>query len=87
MTTKFCHHFAHNLITTTEKTEQFTENNTPAQAFIPASGGQITSHVSFVSTSVPATPRVFLRTARSGWFCLFVFVFVICIVHNSETIV
>jgi hypothetical protein len=47
--------FAYNLVTTTQKTEQFTENKTPAQAFTLASVGQITSQVSFVSTSVPST--------------------------------
>jgi hypothetical protein len=41
------------LVTATEKTEQFTENKTPAQAFTLALVDQITTHVSFVSTSVP----------------------------------
>jgi hypothetical protein len=64
------------------KTEQFTENKTPAQAFTPTSVGEITSHVSFVSTSVPGS---FLEQREAvGFVYLFLTFFVICIVHNSD---
>ena len=73
--------FAHNLVTATEKQNNLViyKTKTPAQAFTPASVGQIrTSHVSFVSTSVP---RSFLERCEAVGFCLFVFdFFVICIV-------